>query len=101
MTPIDWLIMIGGSVAAIWMACGVWTAIAATQRGGRPIQWAVIGLFLGPLGPFVVLKVLSRQCPSCQAHVMRTLLVCPACGKDVPRLAENPDGPLWTYRRNW
>ena len=101
MTPIDWLITVGSACVVVWLLFGMWTAIVATRRGGRGLHWVFIGVFLGPLGPLVVLKVLTHHCPSCQAKVLRAVSECPNCGREVPRMAENPDGPLWTYRRNW
>lgn len=101
MNLVGWLIV--GAIAAliVWLSCAVWTAVAATKRGGRTPQWLLLGLLLGPVGPLIVLRVLSHGCPHCHFPVLRSVHVCPDCGKAIPRLEKNPEDALWTYRRNW
>jgi len=101
MDLIAWLVV--GAVASlvIWLGCATWTAAAAIKRGGRTLQWVFLGALLGPVGPLIVLRVLSHRCPNCDSPVLRSVHLCPACNTEVPRLATNPAGAMWTYRRNW
>lgn len=101
MNLVGWLIVGAIAVLIVWLSSAVWTAAAAIKRGGRPPQWLFLGLLLGPVGPLIVLRVLTQGCPHCHAPVLRSVHVCPDCGKDVPRLEKNSEDALWTYRRNW
>ena len=101
MNLVGWLIIGGIAALIVWLSCAIWTASAAIKRGGRPLHWFLLGLFLGPVGPLIVLRVLTQGCPHCRSPVLRSVYVCPNCGKDVPRLEKNPEGALWTYHRNW
>ena len=78
------------------------TFYIARKKGGKPAQWALFGLLLGPVGIYLT-AWLDRPCPTCQRRVLRDVLVCPGCGEEIPRRdpEDNPVGPLWTYRRNW
>lgn len=90
------------ALVAIWLASAGVTLYTARKKGGNPSQWALLGLLLGPVGIYLTTR-LDRPCPSCQAPVLRDVLICPGCGSDIPRRdpEDNPKGPLWTYRRNW
>ena len=101
MSLVHWLVIGTGVALVVWLGCAIWTAMAALRRGGRTLQWVLFGLLLGPAGPWVVLRMLNHRCPHCRAPVLRSLYVCPNCGRDVPRLEKNPENALWSYRRNW
>ena len=88
------------SIAA-WIGCGVVSAVIARRRGASAYSWVALGFLLGPVGLFLVLKVLAHACPACSAPVLRAVRQCPNCGDDIPRLEYNPVGPFWTYRRDW
>ena len=100
-TLVSWLILSGTAALIVWLSCAGWTASAAIKRGGRAVQWLLLGVLLGPVGPWIVLRVLTQGCPHCRAPVLRSVYACPNCGENVPRLEKNPAGALWTYRRNW
>jgi endogenous inhibitor of DNA gyrase (YacG/DUF329 family) len=85
----------------IWLGLGIISATVACRRGGRIFQWGVFGVLLGPVGLFLVFRVLAHKCPSCNAPVLRAVRICPRCGEFIPRLKHNPVGPFWTYRRDW
>ena len=86
--------------AILWLALAAATTFIAHRRGGKVLHWVLLGLLLGPVGLFLVVKH-AHVCPHCQSRVLRGIYTCPQCHRDVPRLEENPVGPLWTYRRNW
>ena len=60
-----------------------------------------MGVLLGPIGFYMVLKVLHHLCPNCESPVLRGVRNCPVCSEEIPRLEHNPVGPMWTYRRDW
>lgn len=89
-------------LAALWIAAAGATTWLAVRRGGTPLKWSALGLLLGPLGAYVAWR-LVRPCPQCGVPVLREVATCPACAAQIPRLdpADNPRGPLWSYRRDW
>jgi rRNA maturation protein Nop10 len=86
----------------LWLGFAAAAIRLAVRRGGRPFQWSLLGLLLGPVGLCLALW-LARACPSCGAPVLRDVRTCPRCGDRVPAQdpKDNPRGPLWSYRRNW
>ena len=44
-----------------WILCGLGAAIIASNRGEKVGQWVFIGVFLGPIGVVVTLRVRSRR----------------------------------------
>ncbi len=99
---VTWLLFGAGIVGALWLFFAIWTMRIAQRRGGRTGRWFLYGLLLGPIG--VVLAIwMVRPCPTCGMIVLRDVLVCPSCGKDVPRLQseENSEDYLKTYRKTW
>jgi endogenous inhibitor of DNA gyrase (YacG/DUF329 family) len=95
------LLLAGVLFALVWVASAVVTAALARRRGGPVGQWVFLGFLLGPIGLLLVLRVMAHCCPHCRAPVLRGVRRCPRCGEEVPRLEDNPVGPLWTYRRDW
>ena len=85
-----------------WGGCGLATFLIARSRGGPPLNWAISGFLLGPIGLLLVLKM-TRRCPHCQVKVLHGLRSCPSCSQNIPQLntEQNPQGSLWSYRRNW
>lgn len=85
-----------------WLAIAGTTFWLARRRGGAPGKWAALALLLGPVGLWLVLR-LVRPCPACGATVLREVATCPACGAPIPRRDpdQNPAGPLWSYRKDW
>lgn len=91
-----------GVFTALWLTTAVWALSLAKQRGGAFLKWAVLGLLLGPAGLWLAMKHV-RPCPQCAQAVLNEVPVCPACSFDIPRRdpADNPVGPLWSYRKDW
>lgn len=100
----DWLwaaLVVGVLSVAVWSGCGLVAATVAHRRGARLKSWLVLGIFLGPVGLFLVYRILNHTCPHCGAPILRAVRTCPQCKGAIPRLKHNPVGPLWTYRRDW
>lgn len=91
-----------GLFVLVWCAFAALTVWVARQRGGSFTQWAVLGLLLGPVGLWWATHHV-RPCPACNATVLNEVPVCPVCAADIPRRdpADNPVGPLWSYRKDW
>ena len=69
--------------------------------GGATAPWILLGALLGPVGIYLIVKVMHHQCDACKKPVLRGVRLCPECGSDIARLEHNPVGPMWTYRRDW
>ena len=91
----------GGVMALVWLGCGAVVTAVARRRGGGTVPWILLGLLLGPVGFYMILKVMHHQCEHCQRPVLRGVRRCPVCGEEIARLKNNPVGPMWTYRRDW
>ena len=91
----------GGVMALVWLGCGAVVTVVARRRGGGTVPWILQGLLLGPVGFYMILKVMHHQCEHCQRPVLRGVRRCPVCGEEIARLKNNPVGPMWTYRRDW
>ncbi|HJP33478.1 MAG: hypothetical protein QF689_11800 [Candidatus Latescibacteria bacterium] len=91
-----------GVLVASWMATGGAVLWLARRRGGTIVKWAAFGLLLGPFGLWLALRHV-RPCPQCTRTVLNEVPVCPTCGCRIPRRdpADNPVGPLWSYRKDW
>jgi endogenous inhibitor of DNA gyrase (YacG/DUF329 family) len=101
MSLFQWALWAGGIFTFAWLISGTVVAVVASRRGGGPVPWILWGLLLGPIGLYVILKLMDHECPSCQSPVLRAVRHCPACAAEIPRLENNPVGPMWTYRRGW
>ena len=100
----DWLLVAlaaGAFSAAAWVGCGLVAARVAHRRGASLRGWIAIGMLLGPVGLFLIYRVLNHTCLHCGAPVLRAVRICPLCNESIPRLEHNPVGPFWTYRRDW
>jgi len=100
----DWMLVAlaaGALSTAAWVGCGLVAARAAHRRGASLHSWIAIGMLLGPVGLFLIYRVLNHTCPHCGAPVLRAVRICPPCNESIPRLKHNPVGPFWTYRRDW
>ncbi len=95
------LVCLGLSVV-LWMLTAVATVWLAMRHGGAFIKWAVLGTLLGPLGLWFAFRHV-RSCPQCGGTVLNEVPVCPYCTAPIPRRdpADNPLGPLWSYRKDW
>ena len=91
----------GGVMTLVWLGCGAVVTVVARRRGGRTVPWVLLGFLLGPVGFYMIFKVMHHQCEHCQSPVLRGVRHCPVCGEEIARLAHNPVGPMWTYRRDW
>lgn len=91
-----------GLALALWTLAAVATVWLAMGRGGALVKWAVLGALLGPLGLWLATKHV-RACPQCSGTVLNEVPVCPFCAAHIPRRdpADNPLGPLWSYRKDW
>ena len=91
-----------GLFVAMWMAAAVAVLWLAKRRGGAMLKWGALGLLLGPAGLWLATRHV-RPCPECARTVLNEVPVCPSCGFDIPRRnpADNPVGPLWSYRKDW
>ena len=100
----DWMLVAlaaGALSTAAWVGCGLVAARVAHRRGASLRSWIAIGMLLGPVGLFLIYRVLNHTCPHCGAPVLRAVRICPHCNESIPRLKHNPVGPFWTYRRDW
>ena len=72
----EWLItiLIAGAIGA---------ALIASNRGGDPIQWGLIGFFLPVIGVLLAFTV-GKQCPQCQSKIHFQATTCPKCGNATP-----------------
>ena len=98
-----WITLIGfGVFVALWVLAAGATVWLAMSRGGAFIKWAVLGGLLGPVGLWLAVNHV-RPCPQCSRCVLNEVPVCPFCDFDIPRRdpADNPVGPLWSYRKDW
>lgn len=96
------VVLFGAGLSTLaWLVCGVFVAAMAQRRGGRTVPWILLGILLGPIGLYMILKVMDHHCPECRVPVLRGVRNCPACGAEITRLENNPVGPMWTYRRDW
>jgi len=101
----SWLVI---AILCVGLALALWTLTAAAtvwlamRRGGGFIKWAVLGALLGPLGLWLACQH-ARSCPRCANTVLNEVPVCPFCACSIPRRdpADNPLGPLWSYRKDW
>ena len=102
MSVLGWILLGIAGCGLVWLATAGATLWLAHRRGGSPGRWTVYGLLLGPVGIVLALRHV-RPCPGCGATVLNEVRVCPACGHDIPRRdpADNPVGPLWSYRKDW
>ena len=76
-------------------------ARVAHRRGANLNSWVGLGVLLGPVGLFLIYRVLSHACSHCEVPVLRAVRTCPRCGRAIPRLKHNTVGPFWTYQRDW
>jgi hypothetical protein len=98
-----WMVVVGfGLFFVSWLAAAAGTVWLAMGRGGALIKWSVLGLLLGPIGLWLAVHHV-RPCPQCNHTVLNEVPVCPVCASDIPRRdpADNPVGPLWSYRKDW
>ncbi len=98
-----WMTLIGfGLLILLWSLAAAGTVWLAMGRGGAFLKWAVLGLLLGPIGLWLAANH-ARPCPQCGGTVLNEVPVCPFCAVDIPRRdpADNPLGPLWSYRKDW
>ena len=92
------VVLIGAGLSTLaCLVCGVFVAAMAQRRGGRTVPW----ILLGPIGLYMILKVMDHHFPECRVPVLRGVRNCPTCGAEITRLENNPVGPMWTYRRDW
>ena len=101
MSYVEMALIAIGVATLSWLLCGVAVAVMARRRGGGAGPWILLGILLGPIGLYVILKVMHHHCGACQIPVLRGVRHCPSCGEKIPRLEHNPVGPMWSYRRDW
>ena len=94
-------VLVCGLMGLGWLGCGIVTAQKAMRRGGGIVQWILLGILLGPVGLYIVFRFLDHKCPDCRSPILRGIRLCPICNAEIPRLENNPVGPMWTYRRDW
>ncbi|MBN63172.1 MAG: hypothetical protein CME20_17595 [Gemmatimonadetes bacterium] len=94
-------VVVGIAMTLGWLGCGAAAAVMARRRGGATAPWILLGALLGPVGIYLIVKVMHHQCDACKKPVLRGVRQCPGCGDDIARLEHNPVGPMWTYRRDW
>lgn len=101
----NWLIALLATVGLfllLWIAGAVATVLLARRRGGALGKWLTLGVLLGPVGLWLAVRHV-RPCPACSRIVLNEVPRCPDCGATIPRRdpADNPVGPLWSYRKDW
>ena len=101
MTLLEISVVAGVAMIFGWLGCGAKASVMARRRGGATGPWILLGWLLGPVGIYLILKVMNHQCDACEKPVLRGVRHCPECGSDIARLEHNPVGPMWTYRRDW
>ena len=94
-------VLVCGLMGLGWLGCGIVTAQNAMRRGGGIVKWILLGILLGPVGLYIVFRFLDHKCPDCRSPILRGIRLCPICNAEIPRLENNPGGPMWTYRRDW
>ena len=90
-----------GGRACLRGRASTWVISISLRRGGATAPWILLGALLGPVGIYLIVKVMHHQCDACKKPVLRGVRQCPGCGDDIARLEHNPVGPMWTYRRDW
>ena len=101
MSLVEIVVVVSTVSLLAWFGFGAVAAVMARRRGGGTVPWILLGALLGPIGLYMILKVMHNHCVTCQAPVLRGVRHCPVCAAEIPRLENNPVGPMWTYRRDW
>jgi RNA polymerase subunit RPABC4/transcription elongation factor Spt4 len=92
-------------LVAIWLLCGIISAVIASNKGRSVFGWFILGLLFGPLGFILALVVgkneaeieksaiqsgTMKKCPYCAELVKREAKICRYCSKDLSlQIAEN------------
>lgn len=70
------------SLLALWLMCGIGTAIVASNRGASGCLWFALGVGLGPVG-FALAFTNGRRCPYCSSRISTRARVCPRCQRPL------------------
>ena len=66
------VVLIGAGLSTLaWLVCGVFVAVMAQRRGGRTVPWILLGVLMGPIGLYMILKVMDHHCAECRVPVLR------------------------------
>lgn len=68
----------------LWIVCGFFAAVVASNRGASGCLWFGLGVLLGPIG--LALSFVAgdtKTCPHCQSQIPAKATRCPKCQADL------------------
>ena len=88
---------------AIWIMCGIVSAVIASNKGRNACGWCILGFLIGPFGILLsavmstdqekldqeaIRKGVKKRCKYCHALIPASAVKCQHCGSEVSVIVE-------------